>query len=85
MLLIKENKFLYLFIFLSFNFKKKWVYFLNKKLFSCYLNNWILRMINNLIYYLKNKYGLIWSYILKVMNFLIFKDFSRNFLNFLGI
>ena len=28
------------------------------------------------------KFGLIWSYILKVMNFLIFRDFSGIFLNF---
>ena len=27
----------------------------------------------------KNKFGLIWSYILKVMKFLIFKDFFRIF------
>ena len=27
----------------------------------------------------KNNFGLIWSYILKVMNFLSFKDFSKNF------
>ena len=33
-------------------------------------------MIDNLIF------GIIWSCILKVMNFLIFRDFSRNFLNF---
>ena len=30
----------------------------------------------------QDKFGLIWSYILKVMNFLIFRDFSRGFLNF---
>ena len=32
-------------------------------------------MINNLISDPKNKFGLIWSYILKFMNFLIFWDF----------
>ena len=36
-------------------------------------------MIDYLIYDPKN--GLIWSCILKVMNFLIFMDFSRIFLN----
>ena len=30
----------------------------------------------------KNKFGLIWSCILKVINFLIFRDFSRIFSNF---
>ena len=35
-----------------------------------------------LIYDPKTKFGLIWSYILKVMNFLIFRDFSRIFLEF---
>ena len=38
-------------------------------------------MIDNLIYDKNNKFGLIWSCILKVMNFLIFRDFSRIFLN----
>ena len=31
-------------------------------------------MIDNLIYDPKNKFGLIWSYILKVMNFIILRD-----------
>ena len=30
----------------------------------------------------KDKFGLIWSYILKDMNFLIFRDFLRIFLFF---
>ena len=30
----------------------------------------------------KKKLGLIWSYFLKVMNFLIFRDFYRIFSNF---
>ena len=38
-------------------------------------------MIYYLIFDLKNKFGLIWKCILKDMNFLIFQDFSRIFLN----
>ena len=34
-------------------------------------------MIDNLIYDLIKKIGLIWSYILKDMNFLIFRDFTH--------
>ena len=40
-------------------------------------------MIDYLIYDPKIKFGLIWSSIFKVMNFLISRDFSRIFLNFL--
>ena len=58
------------------------MYFLIKNSFSCYLNNLTFKMIDNLIYDPKNKFGLIWSCILKVVNFLIFRDFSRIFLNF---
>ena len=39
-------------------------------------------MINNLISDLMKQIGLIWSYILKDMNVLIFKNFLRIFLNF---
>ena len=39
-------------------------------------------VIDNLIFYPMNKFGLIYSYILKFMNFLIFRDFFRFFLNF---
>ena len=47
----------------------------------------IFKMIEYLIFNPKNKFRSIWSYILKIMNFLIFRDFSRNFpiiLNLLG-
>ena len=39
-------------------------------------------MIDYLISHPKNKFGLIWSSILKVMNFLIFSDFFEMFPNF---
>ena len=39
-------------------------------------------MIDYFISDKKDKFGLIWSYLLKVMNFLIFRDFLRIFLNF---
>ena len=39
-------------------------------------------MIDDIIYNKKNKFGLIWSCILKLMNFLIFRNFSRIFINF---
>ena len=32
----------------------------------------------------QDKSGLIWSYIFKVINFLIFRDFSKKFLNLFG-
>ena len=38
-------------------------------------------MIDYSILNLKNKFELIWSYILKVMNFTIFRNFSGIFLN----
>ena len=41
-------------------------------------------MIDYLIYDVKKKFGLIWSCILKVMNFLIFMDFYRIFFIFLN-
>ena len=37
-------------------------------------------MIDNLISYPKNKFRLIWSLILNIINLIIFKDFSRIFL-----
>ena len=33
----------------------------------------------------KNKFGLIWSFILKVMNFLIFRDFSQIIIMFMNL
>ena len=39
-------------------------------------------MIDNLIYDQMKKNGLLWSYTLNVMNFLIFRDFFGFFLNF---
>ena len=39
-------------------------------------------MIDNLISDQKNKIRLIWSCILKLMNFITFRDFSLFFLNF---
>ena len=40
-------------------------------------------MIDYLISDQKNKFGLIWSCILKVMNFLIFRDFLQNLFEFI--
>ena len=39
-------------------------------------------MIDNLISDPMKKIGLIWSYLLKDVNFLFFRDFSRFFFNF---
>ena len=40
-------------------------------------------MIDYLIFYPKKKIGLMWSFTLKVMNFFIFRDFSRFFSKFI--
>ena len=53
--------------------------FLFKTLFFCYFLNLNFGMINYLI---SEKIRLKRSYILKGMNFLIFRDFSRKFWNF---
>ena len=58
------------------------MHFLNKNLFYCYLFNLTFQNDIYLISNPKNKFGLIWSCILKVMNFLIFRDFSIFFLFF---
>ena len=58
------------------------MYFFIKKLFSRYLLNLNFKMIDCLIFYLKKKFGLILSYILKDINFLVFRDFFENFLIF---
>ena len=49
-------------------------YFLNVYLCFCYLLNLIFKMIDYLISDNK-KFGLLWSCILNVINFLIFRDF----------
>ena len=58
--------------------------FLNKKLFFCYLLNLTFKMIDYLISNPKIKFGLIWSCILKFINFLLFRDFSRIFCFFMN-
>ena len=56
--------------------------FLDTNLLSCYLSNLIFKMIDNLISHQTKKIRLKKACILKVMNFLIFRDFFRIFPNF---
>ena len=55
------------------------MYKININLFSYYFNN--LTFYNDRFGIQQNKFELIWSYILKVMNFKIFRNFFGIFLN----
>ena len=57
------------------------MYKININLFSYYFNN--LTFYNDRLFDSESnkKFELIWSYILKVMNFTIFRNFFRIFLN----
>ena len=61
------------------------MYKINKNLFSYYFNNLTFYNDRYSILNLKKKIELIWSYILKVMNFIICRNFSGIFLEFFWI
>ena len=57
------------------------MYFLNENLFSCYFLNFIFKIIDYLIFYLKKYIWINLEFYFESMNFLIFIQFFCIFLN----